>query len=46
MASETVTIPKAEYLRLKKLEKVDFDLVKQFKSSLEDLKKGRFKKLA
>ena len=43
---EIVTIPKAEYERLKKLEKLDFDLIKQFTSSLEDLKKGRFKRLA
>ncbi len=43
---ETVTIPKAEYEKLKSLEKLDFDLIRQFKNSLEDLKKGRFKKLA
>ena len=43
---ETVTIPKKEYERLKKLEQLDFDLIRQFSSSLEDLKKGRFKRLA
>lgn len=43
---ETVTIPKKEYLKLKKLEKLDFDLIRQFSKSLEDLKKGRFKRLA
>lgn len=43
---ETVTIPKKEYERLKKLEELDFDLVSQFSSSLEDLKQGKFKKLA
>ena len=43
---ETVTIPKEEYKRLKKLEELDFDLMRQFASSLEDLKEGRFKKLA
>ena len=43
---ETVTIPKTEYKRLKKLEKLDFDLIRQFTNSLEDLKKGRFKRLA
>jgi predicted AlkP superfamily phosphohydrolase/phosphomutase len=42
---ETVTIPKAEYKRLKKLEEIDFSLIQQFASSLEDLKNGRFKKL-
>ena len=43
---ETITIPKDEYERLKKLEEIDFDLIRQFASSLEDLKQGRFKKLA
>ncbi len=43
---ETVTIPRAEYERLKKLEELDFDLIRQFSSSLEDLKHGRFKRIA
>ena len=43
---ETITIPREEYESLKKLQKLDFDLIRQFASSLEDLKKGRFKKLA
>ena len=43
---ETVTIPKGEYEKLKKLEKLDFDLIRQFSSSLTDLKQGRFKRLA
>ncbi len=43
---ETVTIPKKEYERLKKLEQLDYDLIRQFASSLEDLKQGRFKRLA
>ena len=43
---ETVTISKKEYEHLKKLEELDFDLIRQFSSSLEDLKQGRFKKLA
>ena len=43
---ETVTIPKEEYEKLKKLEELDFDLIRQFAGSLEDLKEGRFKKLA
>ncbi len=43
---ETVTISKVEYTRLKKLEELDFDLIRQFASSLEDLRHGRFKKLA
>lgn len=43
---ETVTIPKTEYEHLKRLEQLDFDLIRQFADSLEDLKQGRFKKLA
>ena len=43
---ETVTIPKVEYEKLKQLEKLDFDLIRQFSSSLSDLKNGRFKRLA
>lgn len=43
---ETVTISKAEYQRLKGLEKLDFDLIRQFASSLRDLREGKFKRLA
>ena len=43
---ETITISKKEYKRLKKLEELDFDLIRQFSASLEDLKQGRFKRLA
>ena len=43
---ETVTIPREEYLKLKKLEQLDFNLIKQFSDSLDDLKQGRFKKLS
>lgn len=43
---ETITIPKEEYTKLKKLEELDFDLIRQFSKSLEDLKEGRFKRLA
>ena len=46
MATETVTIPKAEYERLLRLDEIDFELVRQFNESLEDLKEGRFKRLA
>lgn len=46
MATSTVTISTEEYKRLKKLEELDFDLIRQFVSSLEDLKYGRFKRLA
>lgn len=46
MKPKTVTIPREEYEKLKKLEELDFDLIRQFVGSLEDLKKGRFKRLA
>ena len=43
---DTVTIPREEYIHLKKLEKIDLDLVRQFTASLSDLKQGKFKRLA
>ena len=50
---EIVTLPKDEYEkmkmqieRLKELEKVDFELVRQFKKSLEDVKAGRIRRVA
>ncbi|MCD4759413.1 hypothetical protein K8R33_00820 [archaeon] len=50
---ETITIPKDEYeyikvelKKLKKLEKIDFALVRQFKKSLEDVKAGRIRRVA
>lgn len=42
---ETVTIPKEEYERLKKLEKIDWELVESFKRSLEDLRAERIKQV-
>lgn len=42
---ESVTIPKSEYLKLKRLEKLDFDLIRQFASSLDDLKNGRVRRI-
>ena len=45
MKQETITIPKEEYKRLKKLEKIDWNLVQSFKNSLEDLKEGRIKRV-
>lgn len=46
MATDMVEIPREEYERLKRLEKIDFDLMRQFEESLEDLKEGRFKRVA
>jgi len=44
--SQTVTIPMAEYKRLKSLEKVDHDLIEQLVESLEDAKCGRIRRVA
>ena len=50
---ETVNIPKQEYLKLKEayaklkeLEEIDFDLIKQFKESLEAVKLGKIRRVA
>ena len=43
---ETVTIPKEEYEKLKKLEKIDHDLISQLIESLEDAKHGRIRRVA
>ena len=50
---ENVTISKDEYERMKmqikkleELEKVDFELVRQFKESLEDVKAGKIRRVA
>ena len=47
-----INIPKDEYERLKtqvamlrELEKIDFDLLRQFKDSLEDVKEGRIRRV-
>lgn len=41
---ETVTIPKSEYKRLKKLEEVDNELLLKIVKGLEDIRTGRIKK--
>ena len=48
-----INIPKEEYERmkmqlekLKEFEKIDFDLIRQFRDSLEDVKEGRIRKVA
>ena len=46
MKTETVTISRKEYDRLKRLEKIDFELLRQFRQSLEDLKEGRIRRVA
>lgn len=42
---ETITIPKEEYDRLKKLEGIDWELVESFNRSLKDLKAGRVRRV-
>ena len=46
METDTITIPRAEYKRLKKIEKVDQDLIAQLVESLEDTKHGRIRRVA
>ena len=43
---ETVTISKEEYEKLKKLEKVDHELISQLVESLEDAKHGKIRRVA
>jgi len=43
METETITIPKEEYMRLKKCDEVDRGLISQIVRSLEDIKSGRIK---
>lgn len=50
---EMISIPRDEYDRMKakvamlrELEKIDFDLLRQFKNSLEDVKAGRIRRVA
>lgn len=43
---ETITITREEYDRLKKIEKVDHDLIQQLAESLEDAKCGRIRRVA
>ena len=42
---ETVTIPKEEYIKLKKYAEIDKELLNQLVSSLEDIKEGRIKRV-
>jgi len=39
---DTITIPRKEYQRLKALEKIEWDIVGEFKQALKDLKDGKF----
>jgi len=44
--SQTITISRAEYEHLKRLEKVDHALIEQLVESLEDAKCGRIRRVA
>ena len=46
MEQEMIQISKKEYERLKKLEKVDHELISQLVESLEDAKHGRIRRVA
>ena len=41
----TVTIPKSEYERLKKIEKVDKDLLEDIAHGIKDIVSGRIKEV-
>jgi hypothetical protein len=50
---EEICLPREEYEKMKErlrkleeLEKIDFDLIRQFKSSLDDVKAGRIRRVA
>ena len=42
---ETVIIPKKEYKNLKKMAKIDLDLLQQLMTSFKDIKEGRVRKI-
>jgi hypothetical protein len=46
MPSDTVTISRKEYQRLKRLEKIDRNIIEQLVESIEDVKAGRIKRVA
>ena len=42
---ETVTIPKQEYVKLKKQAHIDMDILRQLISSFKDIKEGRVRRV-
>lgn len=42
MGAKTITISLEEYSRLKALEKVEWEVVGEYKQALKDLKAGKF----
>ena len=45
MKQETVTIPKEEYRKLKKKEKVDTELLKDISMGIKDILNGKVKEI-
>ncbi len=45
MKQETVTIPKEEYQRLKKKEKIDSELLKDLAMGIKDILSGKVKEI-
>ena len=46
MEENMLSITREEYEKLKRLERIDFELVRQFHDSLEDLKEKRVRQVA
>lgn len=42
---DMVTIPKSEYIKLKKQAEIDMDLLNQFLESFKDIKEGRIRRV-
>ncbi len=45
MKTKTVTIPKAEYKRLKKIEKMDKELLEDISRGIKDILSGKVKEV-
>ena len=45
MKQETITIPKEEYKRLKKKEKIDSELLKDLSMGIKDILSGKVKEI-
>lgn len=45
MSMETITIPKSEYKKLKRLERVDQDLLKDIARGIKDILEGKLKEV-
>ena len=45
MQTETVTIPKKEYEKLKMQANIDIELLEQFMESFKDIKAGRIRRV-